>query len=108
MKVKPLITGALRPNPIKIDDDNSDTIHPPNTIIPTSVANGKSYVNFNGTDEFITGPNTFRIGTGDFTVAEWIKCPSNIHAGNVFHYGLTKSEGNLNNYMYIGLSLIHI
>ena len=102
MKVKPLITGALRPNPIKIDDDNSDTINPPNTIIPTAVANGKSYVNFNGTDEFITGPNTFRIGTGDFTVAEWIKCPSNIHLGNIFHYGPTKSEGNSSNYMYIG------
>lgn len=102
MKVKPLITGALRPNPIQIDDDNNDNINPIDTVVPRSVHNGKSYVQLDGTDAFLSGPNTFKPGTGDFTVAEWIKCPSNIHGGNVFHYGLCKSEGNLNNYMYMG------
>ena len=102
MKVKPLITGALRPNPIQIDDDNNDNINPIDTVVPRSVHNGKSYVEFDGTDAFLSGANTFKPGTGDFTVAEWIKTPSPF-LNTTPVYGFSKFKDS-QNYIYAGIS----
>tara|TARA_B100001741_G_C16544255_1_gene595921 strand:- start:360 stop:1739 length:1380 start_codon:yes stop_codon:yes gene_type:complete len=102
MKVKPLIAGALRPNPMQTDDDNNDNIYPIEGIVPRSVHNGKSYVEFDGTDAFLSGANTFKPGTGDFTVAEWIKTPSPF-LNTTPVYGFSKFKDS-QNYIYAGIS----
>ena len=102
MKVKPLIAGALRPNPIKIDDDNNDNNQPIDLIVPTSISNGKSYVELGGTDEFLSCANTFKPGTGDFTVAEWLKLPSNFFNTTPV-YGFSKFKDS-QNYIYAGIT----
>jgi len=102
MKIKPLIAGALRPNPIKIDDDNNDNNQPIDLIVPTSISNGKSYVELGGTDEFLSCANTFKPGTGDFTVAEWLKTPSPF-LNTTPVYGFSKFKDS-QNYIYAGIS----
>ena len=102
MKIKPLIAGALRPNPIKIDDDNNDNNQPIDLIVPASISNGKSYVELGGTDEFLSCANTFKPGTGDFTVAEWIKTPSPFFNTTPV-YGFSKFKDS-QNYIYAGMS----
>ena len=71
MRAKSITAGALGSKPIQVPDDTSDDFAPINSHIPRAIQNGKSVVRFSGTDEYLTGPNTFDVGTGDYTISLW-------------------------------------
>ncbi len=71
MRAKSITGGALQSKPIQVPDDKNDNILPINTHIPRVIQNGKSVVRFSGTDEYLTGPNTFDVGNGDYTTSLW-------------------------------------
>lgn len=71
MRAKSIIAGALQSKPIQGPDDKNDNIPPINTHIPRAIQNGKSVVRFSGTDEYLTGPNTFNFGSVDYTISLW-------------------------------------
>ena len=71
MRAKSITAGALKTKPIQGPDDKADNTPPINTYIPRAIQNGKSLVRFSGTDEYLTGPDTFDCGNGDYTVSLW-------------------------------------
>jgi len=74
MKAKSIVAGALKPNPLQIDEDNIN-IYPADSNISMVKMHGKSAVTFGGTNETLTGPNVFNVGTGDYTISTWVYIP---------------------------------
>ena len=70
MRAKSITAGALQTRPLQ-KHPGKGGFEPINTDIPRAIQNGKSVVRFSGTDEYLTGPNTFDVSNGDYTLSFW-------------------------------------
>ena len=105
MRAKSLTAGALQSRPVRHPPNNEDdNLVPINTHIPRAIQNGKSVVRFSGTDEYLTGPNTFDVGTSDYTLSLWWYLN-----GNSVVYGpqIGKYVDNQNYHMLLNMYLIN-